>query len=944
MLPEADRHPVGAEGAGSPSSALLWKGSVMAREVRFILYDYDHLGCTSTLQSIFANDEASDWDTRVVYIPVDKTEPEEEFADLLEQYADRITTIPWPGEESQARAGIFFQALSGAADDTMVCFTRSGIHYGYGWIPYLDREYASHGEGVYFFHIRGGSQAAFERAVNAYRKQGAEPWSLEDHYALPCLCYPCYFIPAGVIRRSLTEEGFREEKRPVSPFIASPCTDHTVGRSREIFAIWYLILTACVSCGRAWPLHKRLRFGARAVEANMWKQLCQSKEDIGWFFEVYLENLLALSGRHPSLRRYMDYNILYLIRNFMLSARLGKDGERNEGTAFAREAENVIRRLSDDHALIWHNGYIRPYKQYILHRSLLIPSKDPESTAERERLLDPETNPSTIYFMLIKEDVLSVLWGVAQWKSDIHARGLAVGDVEVRAEKMKRVSETFWFDQRVMIQETFLASLPIPKDCRFPARVEFWFDTEEGRKRTRVNDFGYFAPLARGRYLYYEKDGWTLSYEPKKDEIHLERSTRMGNAVKWLRRTWSMWNNYGRRAILVRILAAAAGKLHKDRIWLVSDRANLADDNGEAFFRFLAEHPVPGVTPYFVLQKKSPDYPRLKKLGKVIEPLSLRHKIYHLLSEYIISSQGNFVVVKPFKKYAPFYKDITCGQRFVILQHGVTKDDQSKWLNRYNLNIRGLVAATNAEYASFLSGDYYYREKEVWLTGFPRYDLLYHDEKHWITIMPTWRESLSSGKGSAGEWLIDENFVQSGFFTFYNELLNHPVLRETAREYGYTICFKAHPNILPVLSMFDKPDEVLFFDQDKPYREIFACSDLIVTDYSSVAFDFAYLRKPVVYAQFDADEFFDGGHSYVKGYFDYERDGFGEVTHDIEETVRVLAEYMKTECRLKPMYLDRINRTFAFRDQGSCQRVLDRILEDREADAGTENASPAACP
>ena len=53
---------------------------------------------------------------------------------------------------------------------------------------------------------------------------------------------------------------------------------------------------------------------------------------------------------------------------------------------------------------------------------------------------------------------------------------------------------------------------------------------------------------------------------------------------------------------------------------------------------------------------------------------------------------------------------------------------------------------------------------------------------------------------------------------------------------------------------------------------------------SSVAFDFAYLGKPVIYAQFDKEEFYEK-HDYKAGYFNYERDGFGEVVYDLESTV-----------------------------------------------------------
>ena len=43
--------------------------------------------------------------------------------------------------------------------------------------------------------------------------------------------------------------------------------------------------------------------------------------------------------------------------------------------------------------------------------------------------------------------------------------------------------------------------------------------------------------------------------------------------------------------------------------------------------------------------------------------------------------------------------------------------------------------------------------------------------------------------------------------------------------------------------------------------------------------DFIYLEKPVVYCHFDREQFFAGEHSYSKGYFEYERDGFGEIVY-----------------------------------------------------------------
>ena len=94
-----------------------------------------------------------------------------------------------------------------------------------------------------------------------------------------------------------------------------------------------------------------------------------------------------------------------------------------------------------------------------------------------------------------------------------------------------------------------------------------------------------------------------------------------------------------------------------------------------------------------------------------------------------------------------------------------------------------------------------------------------------------------------------------------------------------------------------------------------------------MVFDFAYLRKPVLYYQADKEEFFSGAHTYTKGYFDYERDGFGEVEYDVDSLVDRVIEYMENDCRLKPLYRDRIDATFPYSDQNNCKRIYEAIIE-----------------
>ena len=85
---------------------------------------------------------------------------------------------------------------------------------------------------------------------------------------------------------------------------------------------------------------------------------------------------------------------------------------------------------------------------------------------------------------------------------------------------------------------------------------------------------------------------------------------------------------------------------------------------------------------------------------------------------------------------------------------------------------------------------------------------------------------------------------------------------------------------------------------------------MFITDFSSLAFDFGYMKKPVIYYQYDEDKFYSG--HYIKGYFDYRTDGFGPVCNnfdefigkfnDLVESVVVPNEYLNNQRKFFPLY------------------------------------------
>ena len=128
------------------------------------------------------------------------------------------------------------------------------------------------------------------------------------------------------------------------------------------------------------------------------------------------------------------------------------------------------------------------------------------------------------------------------------------------------------------------------------------------------------------------------------------------------------------------------------------------------------------------------------------------------------------------------------------------------------------------------------------------------------------------------------------------------------------------------MKYFKKNEEVEFFDFDMPYRDVFANANLVITDYSSASLDFSLLEKPVIYCQFDKAEFYEN-HLYKPGYFDYEKDGFGEVVYDLKSLVELVIQYIQNECKMHEPYITRARSFFEKNDGLACERVLKKILE-----------------
>lgn len=358
------------------------------------------------------------------------------------------------------------------------------------------------------------------------------------------------------------------------------------------------------------------------------------------------------------------------------------------------------------------------------------------------------------------------------------------------------------------------------------------------------------------------------------------------------------------------------------RVWLVTDRMTRADDNGLALFEYLMAHRKElGIRPKFVLHPKSPDWKKIRSIGPVVPFAPVRYRLASLLSDWTVSSHVERFIRRPFLGRQYPYNDLFHHHRYAFLQHGITQNDVSRHFARYVQDLTLFATASPRERDAILSRDTYdYTGEEVVLAGFPRFDKLRDRTEKVITFMPTWRSRLFGPVDlSTGIRPLIGGFEEDIWYRSLADVLTSTRFLDEADRLQYRIRFLPHPTFVGQTDHFRFDRRVEMLGPETNYRDVFATSALCVTDYSSAVFDFVYLEKPVVYCQTDKIH-------YNRGYFDYERDGFGPVVHDTDALVDILVAAMRAGCPLEEPYLSRVNAFFAFRDRNNCKRVTEAIL------------------
>jgi CDP-glycerol glycerophosphotransferase len=359
------------------------------------------------------------------------------------------------------------------------------------------------------------------------------------------------------------------------------------------------------------------------------------------------------------------------------------------------------------------------------------------------------------------------------------------------------------------------------------------------------------------------------------------------------------------------------GSRGRKPIWLIGELPYKAQDNGFHFFRYVRQN-HPEVDAYYVMDLASPEYENVRPLGNVVGYQSKEHFELALAADRIIGSHHPDYLY-PTRHPAFLAKSRA---RKVFLQHGVMG---TKWMvPNYGKKSAGfetdLFCVSSDREKSYIVKDFGYDPGEVVVTGLPRFDALFDNdvpvEPRQILIIPTWRDWLQNVEG----------FVDSDYFQQWNDFLHDPALAKLVGDNQLELIFCLHPNMQHLRSHFASAPVRVVGQGEVDVQFLMKQSAAMVTDYSSVGFDFSFLDKPVHYFQFDRDRFLGK----LGSHLDLDRELPGRIAFTRESLIASLEATVKRDMKMESTYRDRASKFIVARDRSHASRVFQAVWDMRQ--------------
>lgn len=212
--------------------------------------------------------------------------------------------------------------------------------------------------------------------------------------------------------------------------------------------------------------------------------------------------------------------------------------------------------------------------------------------------------------------------------------------------------------------------------------------------------------------------------------------------------------------------------------------------------------------------------------------------------------------------------------------------------------------------------------------GYPRNDLLLKEhepmdlllvdlniytlakENKIIVYMPTHRESEPSFENQSKKELP----------------LNLTKLNDFMQKHHIFFILKLHP-FVSKLYKNENFSHILFYEPQSDIYPILKYTDILITDYSSVYYDFLLLNRPIVFFDYDCEEYSSNMNGFV---YDYEENAPGKKVKTQTQLEESLEKILYEEDVFKEQRQNILNKFFTYQDQGSSQRIIEILCKNKK--------------
>jgi len=206
-------------------------------------------------------------------------------------------------------------------------------------------------------------------------------------------------------------------------------------------------------------------------------------------------------------------------------------------------------------------------------------------------------------------------------------------------------------------------------------------------------------------------------------------------------------------------------------------------------------------------------------------------------------------------------------------------------------------------------------------TGYPRNDMLHTADERQISAL---RERFGIPEGKKVMLYAPtyrDNSHKSGVGYVGQNMLDFESLREQFGE-EWVVLFRPHYFIANAFDFSRFEGFVLNAAHVDEVAELFLVSDVLITDYSSVLFDFANLQRPMLFYMYDIDEYRDD----IRGFYSGCEELPGPIVRTQQELEEELGRLVEYRARFGEKYDAFCSRYTPLDDGSSAKRAAELLL------------------